>query len=338
MAYDYSFGPGPVINPETGDLVIDATGQVYAEVEGGTPLTVRVGGGEVTDLQVGDDGILQQFFADVASVFVEFPGVTRYRLDSFDGVVTVVTAAQAAAEDAAQAAWDAVSSGGGGGDVSSVNGQTGAVVLSASDVGALPASTPLFSGRYSDLSGKPTIPSTPQQVGAATAAQGARADTAVQGVVAGANVFVDNSDPTHPVISASGGGGGGGGDVLSVNGKIGNVVLSAADVGAQPAGDYLVEDDLDGYATVGDLNGKADTGHTHTVADVSGLQAALDGKQPAGSYATATQGAKADSAVQPSAIANMVTGAGVSRIETLTQAAYDALDPKEPTTLYIVVG
>lgn len=47
----------------------------------------------------------------------------------------------------------------------------------------------------------------------ATAAQGALADTAVQSVVAGSNVTVDNTDPRNPVVSASGGGGGGSGDV-----------------------------------------------------------------------------------------------------------------------------
>lgn len=48
--------------------------------------------------------------------------------------------------------------GGGGGAVDSVNGKTGAVILDATDVGALPDSTPLFSGDYNDLSNKPTIP------------------------------------------------------------------------------------------------------------------------------------------------------------------------------------
>lgn len=43
----------------------------------------------------------------------------------------------------------------------------------------------------------------------ATAAQGAKADSALQSVVAGLNVFVDNTDPLNPVISATGGGGGG---------------------------------------------------------------------------------------------------------------------------------
>jgi hypothetical protein len=40
----------------------------------------------------------------------------------------------------------------------------------------------------------------------ATAAQGALADSAVQSVVAGANISVDSTDPQNPVISATGGG------------------------------------------------------------------------------------------------------------------------------------
>ena len=56
--------------------------------------------------------------------------------------------------------------GGAAGAVDSVNGKTGTVVLSASDIGALPSGT--------------NIPSTPADIGAATAAQGAKADTAVQ--------------------------------------------------------------------------------------------------------------------------------------------------------------
>lgn len=52
----------------------------------------------------------------------------------------------------------AISGGSGGGAVNSVNGKTGDVTLGASDVGALPNDTPLFSGDYEDLTNKPTIP------------------------------------------------------------------------------------------------------------------------------------------------------------------------------------
>ena len=42
--------------------------------------------------------------------------------------------------------------------VDSINGKTGVVTLTASDVDALPDDTPLFSGSYNDLTDKPTIP------------------------------------------------------------------------------------------------------------------------------------------------------------------------------------
>ena len=45
----------------------------------------------------------------------------------------------------------------------------------------------------------------------ATAAQGGKADSAVQEIVPGTNVSVDNTDPQRPIVSAYGGGGGGGG-------------------------------------------------------------------------------------------------------------------------------
>lgn len=73
----------------------------------------------------------------------------------------------------------------------------------------------------------------------ATAAQGSKADTAIQSIVQGANVTVDNTDPRNPVISAAGGTGGGG-LVDTVNGVApdagGNVTLTPADIGADASG------------------------------------------------------------------------------------------------------
>ena len=50
--------------------------------------------------------------------------------------------------------------------------------------------------------------------------------------------------------------------------------------------------DLSTYATATALStglaGKANKAHTHAVDDVTGLQTALDGKQPKGDYATTT--------------------------------------------------
>lgn len=61
------------------------------------------------------------------------------------------------------------------------------------------------------------------------------------------------------------------------------VIDSPDDIGAQPAGSYATNTAL----TAG-LDTKADTAHTHTIGNVTGLQAALDGKQATGDYATNT--------------------------------------------------
>lgn len=103
--------------------------------------------------------------------------------------------------------------------VTRVNGKTGDVTLVASDVGASPA------GAYVKPAGG--IPGT-DLTGAAQSELTA-ASTAVQGITAGTNVTIDNTDPKHPVVSASGGGSGA---VSSVNGKTGAVTLVASDVGA----------------------------------------------------------------------------------------------------------
>src|SRR5699024_2909509 len=88
MAYDYGFGPGPVIDPESRELVTSASLQVYAAPEGGAPLTVLVGGVEVTEVQAGSDGMLQQFFASVPRVYVEGDGIsTRFLLTAYDDVI-----------------------------------------------------------------------------------------------------------------------------------------------------------------------------------------------------------------------------------------------------------
>jgi hypothetical protein len=63
-------------------------------------------------------------------------------------------------------------------------------------------------------------------------------------------------------------------------------------------------------------------------------------------FATSAQGALADSAVQPAAIAKMVvsdttgiTGAAaITNIVSLTQAAYDALATKDAATLYAITS
>jgi hypothetical protein len=69
-----------------------------------------------------------------------------------------------------------------------------------------------------------------------------------------------------------------------------------------------------------DLAGKAAASHTHTIANVTGLQAALDGKQAAGSYAPAT-------GIAPSAItgtAVVTTDSRLSDARTPTSHNHDA--------------
>ena len=90
----------------------------------------------------------------------------------------------------------------------------------------------------------------------------------------------------------------------------------------------------------------APAAHAHLVSDIAGLQGALDAKQQAGSYASAAQGAKADTASQPghiharaditgldSALATKITGSGVADMQVVTALPASPA----PTTFYIVI-
>lgn len=91
-----------------------------------------------------------------------------------EGVSTITVQMGGAGEGSATSAVETVNN---------IDPVSGNVTLTAADVGAVatgdlaPVAT---SGDYDDLTGKPTIPSTPGDIGAATAAQGALADSAVQ--------------------------------------------------------------------------------------------------------------------------------------------------------------
>lgn len=109
----------------------------------------------------------------------------------------------------------------GAGGVQSFNGRVGIVSLTGADVTTALGYSPVsggslagvaFTGSYADLSGTPLIPSTPGDIGAATAAQGALADTAVQPddiadvVREGDMRLTDSRTPTGPaggVLSGS---------------------------------------------------------------------------------------------------------------------------------------
>ena len=68
--------------------------------------------------------------------------------------------------------------------------------------------------------------------------------------------------------------------------------------------------------------------HTHQIADTYGLQDELDGKAD-----QADLDAKADQSAVDGKVSNL---GGVSGIESVTRAEYEALDPKDPTVIYAI--
>ena len=134
---------------------------------------------------------------------------------------------------------------GGGGAVNSVNGQTGDVVLTAADVGALADTTPI----PTDTSDLTNTAGFVDAAGAAAAAPvqsvngQTGAVTLVKGDVGLGNVdnvqqYSSSNPPPYPVTSVNGQTGDvtvPGGAVDSVNGQTGTVVLTASDVGAWSA-------------------------------------------------------------------------------------------------------
>ena len=112
----------------------------------------------------------------------------------------IITLSDGSTHDAGQ--LPASSGGGGGAGVSSFNTRTGPVTLESADVSGALGYTPAnssdladvaISGAYTDLLGLPAIPAAPGDIGAATAAQGAKADTAVQPAALAGKVDVDGT-------------------------------------------------------------------------------------------------------------------------------------------------
>lgn len=83
------------------------------------------------------------------------------------------------------------------------------------------------------------------------------------------------------------------------DGKDGKTPLSAARLNERDQAIQALQSAPDPDVAWGDVTGKPSTfapaDHEHAIADVTGLQSALDGKQESGDYATAAQvDAKAD--------------------------------------------
>jgi len=89
-------------------------------------------------------------------------------------------------------------------------------------------------------------------------------------IAAGSNVTVSTAGSTITIAA----GGGGSGDVASVNGLTGVVVLTRTSVSAAAAVHTHAASDI----TSGTLDIARVPTHTHTIAQVSGLQTELDGK------------------------------------------------------------
>lgn len=84
----------------------------------------------------------------------------------------------------------------------------------------------------------------------------------VQSVVAGTNVTVDNTDPSNPIVSATGGGA-----VDSVNGQTGVVILDTGDIADTTNARYVTDADL---VVIGNTSG-VNTGDNATNSQYSGL-------------------------------------------------------------------
>ena len=124
--------------------------------------------------------------------------------------------------------------------------------------------------------------------GKATAAQGALAETALQPEAVDYRGLYDNGADYWP------------GQVVSYNGEL-YIRVGEPNPGYPPGTSYWAAFDPSAspaFKLWVDFS-KADTIHTHATSEITGLDSALANKQPLGNYATAAQGAKADTASQP---------------------------------------
>lgn len=217
---------------------------------------------------------------------------------------------------------------------------------------------------YSEIDGTPDIPSAPSDIGAQPAGDYATNSALTTGLAGKAN-----STHSHTVAQVTG--------------------LQSALNAKQTAGNYVEEGDprltdarqptshRHTYSQIDDtpdlnalpyrpntwnpnLNSKADVDHNHYIEDVMGLSETLDfmqsdieARQPAGDYATAAQGAKADSALQPGEVEevpeNIVLDDDPRLTDARTPRAHNhvignvtglqsALDGKQPTGNYVLTN
>lgn len=100
--------------------------------------------------------------------------------------------------------------------------------------------------------------------------------------------------------------------IQSVAGKTGVVTLAPSDVGLGNVNNTNDSNKPVSTAQQTALDGKANTSHTHTISNVTGLQTALDGKQASGSYATLDGTGKVPSSQLPSFVDDVLEYATLS--------------------------
>lgn len=185
--------------------------------------------------------------------------------------------------------------------VDSVNSMTGAVVLTASDVGALPDGT-VVPTKTSDLTNDSNFATT-SDVASAVATKSNVAWN--QQITTGQKIAVVTIDGTPTdVYAPTGGGGGGGGAVDSVNGQTGTVILGVNDINdvtisSVAANDVLIRD------ASGWKNGQlADVAYSNDYTDLSNVPTNVSaftndsGYQTASDVATAISGKEDKSALK----------------------------------------
>lgn len=272
--------------------------------------------------------------------------------------------------------------GGTGGAVDSVNGRTGAVSLTKSDVGLAlvdntsDASKPISTPQAAGLAAKTHTHATSDVTGldAALASKaGVNDPVNASQVNAGTGVIapshLGSGTPTSSLFLRGDGawatptGGGGSGAVNSVNGKTGDVTLTATDVSALPSSTPYVASVAGRTGTVTLAKGDVGLGNVDNTSDAS---------KPLSTAATAALAAKAtDSAVVHNTGAETVAGvktfsdkpvvpdasftiaktsglqsaldakaaaSAVVPIVQVTAAQYAALTPPVSGTLYLVIG
>lgn len=168
----YTFPPAVVLVESTGELAVGANG-VLRPSAGGDPVQVYdLNGSPIPSVLVGSKGVHQPFQADIANGVLDFGSVqlTAVSHESLTAAITAQQSADSAAASAAQA--QAVA------DDLSLN------AVSPSDLAPV-----ALSGAYTDLLGRPVIPQTAGDVGAAPATHTHTAAQVSDATTVGRNVM-----------------------------------------------------------------------------------------------------------------------------------------------------